>query len=402
MLSDNIELDDNSKRKKRKDGEGSVYQLENGKWVGKLYLGKKPDGKPNRKTFSGNTEAEVKKKIKAFNKEKEKYLAENVVSVTLQDYMKKWLYEYKRNELKDSSFDRLEYTVLNDILPQIGHLQLGSIISDDIQMVINKLFEDGKSLSVIKKTRDACNACFKYAVGKRDLKYNPVSGVNIPSKNKFSKKEIRILSDDEIVEFEKEATRQFRTGLHVHKYGYVLILLLNTGLRRGEVLGINKHKDIDLENNLLHIRNSVTKVNMRDKDDVSQVVRQKVILQDNVKTDAGNRIIPINKKARMAIEYLMRNPFNKDSDLLISDVNGNPVHPDLLNSALHRLLDNIPMERMGCHALRHTFASMLFKKKVDVKVVSEILGHATVSITYDTYIHIIKEQKAKAIEMMDF
>lgn len=389
-------------KSKRKDGEGSIYQLENGKWVGKLHIGTKPNGKPDRKTFSGKTEAEIKRKIKEFNKNKEKYLAENVVSVSLQEYMRKWLYDYKKNELKDSSFDRLEHTVEYDIIPHIGMLQLGNVQADDIQIIINKLFDEGKSLSVIKKVRDACNGCFKYAIGKRDIKYNPTSGVNLPSKNKFKRKEIQTLNSEEMKQFENEATRQFRTGLRVHKYGYVFILLLNTGLRRGEVLGINKYKDIDLENNLLHVRNSVSKVKIREKVDSSKIIKEGVILQDNVKTDAGNRIIPINKKARIAIEYLIDNPFNDKSELLISSVDGNPVHPDRLNSSLHRLLDNIPINRFGSHVLRHTFASRLFEKGIDVKVVSEILGHATISITYDTYIHLIKEQKVKAIQSLDF
>ncbi len=390
------------KKQKAKDGEGSIYQLPNGKWTGKLYLGKKQNGKPARKTFSGKTEAEVRRKIKAFNKEKNKYLAENIISISFEEYINKWLYNYKKNELKDSSFDRLEYTVKGDIIPHLGYLQLGKITADDIQEVINNMFEDGKSHSTIKKMRDACNGCFRYAIEKRDVQYNPVSGVSTPSKNKFERKEVQILKDDEVKLFEEEATRQFRTGRYVHKYGYVFILILNTGLRRGEVLGIDKNKDIDLDENTLHIRNGVAKINARDKKDISNVIGQKIVLQPNVKTDAGDRIVLLNKKAKKAIKYLMENPFNKDSNLLISNEDGMPISPDLLGSALHRLLDNIHMERFGCHVLRHTFASKMFAKGEDIKVISEILGHATVSITYDTYIHLIKKQKAKAVEAIDF
>lgn len=392
----------NTKRKKSKDGEGSVYQLKNGRWTGKLYLGKKPDGKPNRKTFSGKTETEVRRKIKAFNKEKDKYLAENVASISFEEYINKWLYEYKRNELADSSFDRLEYTIKGDIIPHLGYLQLGNVTPDDIQEEINNMYEDGKSHSTIKKMRDACNGCFRYAVSRRDMQYNPVSGVNVPSKNRFEKKEIQILSDNEVKQFEKEAVRQFRTGLQVHKYGHVFILLLNTGLRRGEVLGIDKNEDIDLDKNILHIRNSVIKTNIRDKNNTSKVLGQQVVLQQKVKTDAGRRIIPLNRKARNAIEYLMKSPSNKESSLLISNDEGAPVAPDLLGSALHRLLDNMQIKRFGCHVLRHTFASRMFEQGEDIKIISEILGHATISITYDTYIHLIREQKAKAMESLDF
>ena len=387
-------------KSRKKNGEGSIYQLANGKWTGKLQIGKKPDGKPLRKTFSGKTEAEVRKKIREFNKNKEKYLAENVPTLSFEEYINKWLYTYKRNALKPSSFDRLESSVKNYVIPNLGYLQLGNIENHDIQKVINDMFDKGLSHSSIKKVYDICNGVFNYAMIK-DITQNPMLGVEMPSIKKFDKTEIKYFNDDETKRFEIEAKRLYKTGRRVYNYGYAFILMLNTGVRMGEVLGIDKYKDIDLDNNTLRIKRNVVVVKERDKNDPSEIIGYKAQIQDSAKTDAGDRIIPLNKKARESIEYLMNNCDN-NSSLLISNPEGDTLSMSSFSKTFNKILSATDIEPCGLHTLRHTFASRLFKNGVDVKIVSELLGHSNVTITYNTYIHLIKEQKVKAIQSLDF
>lgn len=385
--------------KKAKDGEGSVYQLPNKRWVGKLYIGRKADGKPNRKTFSGKTESEVRKKIREFNKNKDKYSQENITSLSFEEYINNWLYTYRRNQLKPSSFDRLESTIKNHIVPNLGYLQLSNVEAKDIQNLINNMFDNGLSHSSIKKVYDACNAVLKYAVIK-DLKHNPMQGVEMPSIKLFKKSKIRYFNKKEIEEFEKEATRNYKTGTPVYKNGYAFILMMNTGIRESEVLGIDKNRDIDLEKNILKINKNVITVKVRDKSDYSNIMGYETKLQDTVKTDAGNRIIPLNKKAKIAIIELIKNS-NDNSNLLISNANGQPLSPTTISKSFSKITFSAGIGNCGTHALRHTFASRLFKKGVDIKIISELLGHANVSITYNTYIHLINEQKVKAIQSLD-
>ena len=380
------------------NGEGSIYQLPNKKWTGKLHIGTKPDGKPIRKTFSGKTQAEVRKKIKEYNKNKEKYSIENVSSVSFEEYVNKWLYTYKKNELKPSSFDRLESTVKKHIIPSLGHLQLGNVGIEDIQSLINDMFDKEHSYSNIKKVYDACGAIFKHACI-RDLKYNPMQGVKMPSIKHFSRSEIRFFTEEEIVRFETEALRIYKTGKPVYKNGYAFVLMLNTGMRVGEVLGVDKYKDINLENNIMSIRNNVVTVKERDKIDPSIILGYEAKLQDSTKTN--DRIIPLNKKAIKSIKYLMENCDN-NSSLLVSNPQGKALSPSSFGKTFSKIVFAAGIERCGTHTLRHTFASVLFNKGMDAKVVSELLGHANVSITYNTYIHLIKEQRAKAIQVLDF
>lgn len=385
---------------RKKNGEGSIYQLANGKWTGKLQIGKKPDGKPNRKTFSGKTEAEVRKKIKEFNKNIDKYLAENVPTLSFEEYINKWLYTYKRNTLKPSSFDRLESSVKNYVIPNLGYLQLGNIENHDIQSLINDMFDKGLSHSSIKKVYDTCNGVFTYAMIK-DITRNPMLGVEMPSVKKFDKKEIKYFNNDEIKRFEAEAKRLYKTNRRVYNYGYAFILMLNTGVRMGEVLGIDKYKDIDLENNTLRVQRNVVVIKERDKSDPTEIIGYTNQIQDSVKTDAGDRIIPLSKKARESIVYLMENCDN-NSNFLISNPQGDTLSMSSFSKTFSKILVASNIEPCGLHTLRHTFASKLFKNGIDVKIVSELLGHSNVAITYNTYIHLIKEQKVKAIQSLDF
>ena len=114
-------------KKIREKGEGSVYQLKNKTWVGKLQDGRKPDGKPNRLTFSGKTEAEVRRKIKEYHKNKERYKPENAGSISFEEYVNNWLYNHKRRQIKPSSFDRLESTIKTHLIPNLGYLQIANI-----------------------------------------------------------------------------------------------------------------------------------------------------------------------------------------------------------------------------------------------------------------------------------
>lgn len=144
-------------RKRRDYGSGSISQRRDGTWTGRLVIGRKPNGQLNVKAFYGHTEAEVKRKLKSFQKE----LAKNEFSVlqknTVGNYMLNWLHNNKQNVLKPKSYDRLEQTLQNQVIPLIGHLQLASLQAEDIQKMVNDLRAQGLSYSTIKKAYDAVN-----------------------------------------------------------------------------------------------------------------------------------------------------------------------------------------------------------------------------------------------------
>ena len=308
------------------------------------------------------------------------------------------LYTYKYNDLKTGSFNRLESTINNHVIPNLGYLQLHAIRQDDIQLLINRLMTSGLSYSSIKKIYEAINACFKHALIKEDVLKNSVAGVKLPSQSRFPKKEITIFTESQMEQFYQELSRKYRNGNPVYLYPDAFVLILNTGLRIGEALAL-QWEDVNLEDKSIHIRRNVIKVKTRDPKDITKHTGYINIIQDSTKTYAGDRVIHLNKKAFAAISTL--HEANRQHTFVICNSLGKPVPTQKFERTFHRVLDNCNIDKCGVHTLRHTFASMLFRKGADVKAVSKILGHAKVSVTYGTYIHLIKEQRKETIELLD-
>ena len=114
------------------NGEGSVFQVAEGKWVAKICTGIQPDGKPILKQFSGKTESVVRKKLKEFKKSPEFIVGHKPNRETVKAYFTRWLRDYQYNKLKPASYDRLESTVMNHIILNLGTLKMDKVMRDHI------------------------------------------------------------------------------------------------------------------------------------------------------------------------------------------------------------------------------------------------------------------------------
>lgn len=136
----------------------------------KIYLGLDETGKEKFKYFSGKTETEVKKKIREYNQSGTRI---ETKKISLQEYLNNWLKTYKRGTIKDSSYDAIEKTAKNQIIPYIGMIQLQEITATDIQALLVELKEKGYSYSTVKKAHDCLNAMFEHATISDDVAKNP-------------------------------------------------------------------------------------------------------------------------------------------------------------------------------------------------------------------------------------
>ena len=180
-------------------------------------------------------------------------------SVTVSDYINKWLNDVKVNDLKPSSFDRKEQTIKYQVLPYIGNISIYDLTSDDVQNMINDLKASSYSYSTIKKAYECINSCLKYAVKRRDLAFNVAESVIIPKNLKREKSDIECFSDDEIRRIEAEAVKCYKNGKRIYRMGEIVIFLVNTGLRIGEALAL-EWADIDFKTRKAHIRKNMVYV----------------------------------------------------------------------------------------------------------------------------------------------
>lgn len=373
---------------RREKGTGNIYKRENGKWVGRITIGRKPDGSPRIKYFSGKSEAEVKRKIREYNKMNGEV---ETNKITVEEYAVNWLHRYKAQTIRGSSYDRLENTIKYQIAPHIGMLQLQQLEPDDIQDMLNELRGEGLSYSTIKKAYDCIKVLTRRAVIEEILPKDPMLLIEMPKKATFEQKEIRFFTKREIAAITEECRRCYSTGNPVYIYGDAYILAMNTGLRVGELIALRR-EDWDEKNKTIHVKGNAQSVKRRNNSMESE--GRKLVL-NQTKTYSGDRIIPLNAAATEAIENMrVRFP---DSQFIVCNSKGNMIPPDHLNRTLRRILDNVGLERTGMHTLRHTFASMLFASGANVRVVSELMGHSSTSVTENIYIHLIQEHKAQTV-----
>ena len=380
-------------KKRREKGNGSISKRKDGTWTGRICLGYKENGKQNIKAVYGKTESEVKKKLKALQAEIIKYDSINLPKLTLTELLTDWQTTAKKYELKSSSYDRLEQTINNNIVPYIGYLQITALTPQDIQNYINELTDKGYSYSTIKKSYNAVNVALKFALERDYIRKNPCIGIKLPKQIQRAKSDIEFFSDEEVNLISQSAISRYKTGRYKYKHGYAIIILLNTGLRVGELLAL-KWDNVDFVNKQIYI--AETRGQIIDRSDSEQ----KYIMADrSTKTQSSCRYVPINAKTAEALLYFKGLGYNNPYVMANSD--SNVITYRNLFRVLSNILELNKINHGSLHTLRHTFATRLFRNNVDIKVISELLGHSDVSITYNIYTHVIQEQKKKAVDILD-
>ena len=386
------------KSTRRDNGSGTLRKRKDGRWQGSVQFGYKQNGKPNIKYVYGKTEAEAKRKLKELIKLSytDKNEQELFINQTVEEYCNDWLINVQSNILKPSSYDRKELTLEKQVYPLLGKFNMSQITFDDIQLMVNELKKQNLSYSTIKKAYEAINGCFKYAIIKGDINKNPCIGVVLPKNLKHQDGDIKFYTEEQIKLLLKQSTIKYNNGRYKYRLGYGIQFLLYTGLRIGEALALT-WQDIDFQNKTVRVNKNLKQVKNRDK---SNKCKYKIIIQDSTKTNSGSRIVPLNNKSIEALNHIKK--VTGQYKYVFSTETGNNVSGRTYDTMFRKIQENCGFKEVyGVHALRHTFASLLFKKGIDVKTVSEILGHKDISVTYNTYIHLIQEQKVNAMNLLD-
>ena len=318
-------------------------------------------------------------------------ITRNVVpQVTLKEYMDNWLKLTKMPTLKPTSYDRLEQTAKYQIYPELGDKPLNDISTDEIQRLINDIALT-RSHSTAKKAYNYLTACLKNAVLRGVIAANPADLVVMP--RKVTAKAVTTYTPEQISSIVAEAAETYKNGNFRHRYGYAIILLLNTGLRVGELLYL-KWIDVDLEKRQFYVHGNV--VSVKERSD-SGKTSYKLIEQDTPKTSKSVRYVPLNDNALFALEKLKANMCS--SNRVIATKSGSIVSGRKIYQTMEDVLRRCEIYNRAdiIHALRHTFATALITQGVDIKVVSEILGHSDVATTIKIYYHTIEAQRHNAV-----
>lgn len=366
--------------KRRDKGEGGITKRSDGRYTVSY----------KKHNTTVKTEKQAKEKIKEWQAREARGEPLTVKRRTVKTYLLDYIVNYKQHSLKPKSYERIMQTFNNQVVPHIGDIQMGALSTENIQQMVNNIYSE-LSYSTAKKAYDLVNACMEHAVNVGQIVKNPCDMVILP---RATAENINVNNScytaEQIKAITTEARATHNNGTPKYRYGYVILLLLATGMREGEALYL-KWKDIDYDNNTIYVHGDIVDV------------KGGIIEQETPKTSKGIRYIGINDNAREALEKLKE--IIQDNTRVIATENHNAVNPSSIRRTMKCILRKCNIQSNdinGCvHALRHTFATTLIRQGVDIKTVSEILGHSSVEVTMRIYYHVSQEQKQKAINVIN-
>lgn len=389
--------------RKRGNGEGCIHKLKDGSWEARIMIGYNEKGKPKFKTFTNKKREVAAKKLADYIANQEANKPENICNDTLQNWLMRWLDEYVAKNVKISTRVSYEGMVKHHIIPYLGKIKLNELKKADIENMYEKLLNEGRadkkgglSVKTVNNVALCLHKALQCAYESEYIIKNPASIAKVPTLKSTQnvKKEIEILT--------KQEQKKLMAVCDYSAYGMGVITTLYTGVRLGELLGIT-WEDINFENNTITISKQVSRLHDYSSDAKSKT---KLIIQYDTKTNASRRVISIsNDLANRFKEYKIIQDSQKskwgkaykDLKMVFAREDGNIIDPSTFRDKYLKFLDKAGLKHYKFHALRHTFASRALETNIPIKVVSNILGHANVQITMDTYQHVVPELQSEAM-----
>lgn len=383
---------------KKANGEGSINKYKNG-WRSTITLGRDDDGKLIRKQFYGKTKIETLSKMNEYKNKYDTGLLPSDDKITLQQWFKIWLYEYRINDLRPSTLERYDGIYRNYIRnSNIGIIKLKDLRAANIQAYYNTLVkEKNKTPDTIKTINKVLKSVLNQAIKENYILINYCNNVVLP----------KIGQKEEIQIFTLEEQQRFINALENHRNRALFILVLGTGLRIGEVVALKWH-DIDFETVELKVQRTFKRVAKLNNDDKEG--NKTEIIEQLPKTKYSERTIPIpssiikelkSHKKRQNVEKIKAGEAYVNNDLIFPNELGEPTDTRNLSRSYERILNRTNIPHKKFHALRHTYATRLFENDVPLKTVQILMGHSNIKITADIYTHVMPEEKIKAVEKIN-
>ena len=389
--------------KKNAAGCGSIRKKvvkRNGKeypyWEGRYTVGFDPGtGKQIQKSVTGKTQKEVAQKIKELTAALDAgtYIAPSKMSVG--QWLDTWQNEYLTN-VKPSTVTSYEATIRNHLKPGLGALRLDALTTHDIQEFYNSLLsstENHKALSpkTIKNIHGVLHHALEQAMLNNYIRANPSNACVIP---KAVKKKVKPMNEKQIASFLK--------AIKGHKYEHMFLVALFTGIREGEVCGL-QWDCVDFDNGTILIDKQLQSLRGKTRGNKEKYALISTKSGKERTITAAPYIMEMLRKTKQTQDGY-RKEFGelfKDSGFVFTNEIGSRVTPQALYRAFKLVVTELDMKDVRFHDLRHSYAVVSLKTGDDVKTVQENLGHATSSFTLDTYGHVTEQMKKDSANRME-
>lgn len=394
---------------RRGKNEGSVYQRADGVWTGSINLGV-VGGRRKRKVVYGKTRAEVARKLRSEQSELDFGLPVGDSQMTVEQLCGRWLDDDVAGNVAANTEVSYRTLVSRHIVPALGHVRIMKLTPQDVtEMLRAKASEVTVTRTGAKRQLSPRTVQMIRGTLVQALKYGERQGFvrrNVASLARAPKKEQRRGRA-----LEPEEARRLMGVLEGDPLGPAYALCLSAGFRRGEVLGLT-WPNVNLDTREVHVEKAIKREPVREGgrikyDEEGRVVRRAV--HGALKTAQSVRTVEIAPKvAEMLKAHRKQQKAAQlaaadwtESDLVFTTEDGSPVNPDYFSKHFKTLASEAGLENWHLHELRHSAASLLLAAGVQLKTVSDHLGHSNIATTADIYSHVLKEQRSRVAEAMN-
>jgi integrase len=355
------------------------------KWSFTVDIGRDPaTGKRAQKTKGGfKTKKAAQEACAELITELTKGVFVDAKDLLFKDLLEEWL-EVSKVRVRDTTFKNYYRAVQTRVIPALGQMKVKDINHAVIQKYINECIEEGISNRYIEYLFTMINGAVEHAVKTDKLVKNPLTHVEVPRPRRATHTTWTMEEINRFLHFAK-----FDNPI----YYITLKIAIHTGMRRGEVLGL-QWKHVDLKEQKI----SVTQSLVYDEDgfrfsDLKTASSKRLISIDNDLTNELKKYKAQQNQFKLALgsEY-------HDRDLVCCREDGRPIYPRTLAIHFDSLIKKASVPKIRLHDLRHTHATILLKLGENPKVVSERLGHSTVTMTLDTYSHVTPDMQKRTAD----
>lgn len=311
--------------------------------------------------------------------------------ITLGVYLlERWL-PARKTQLGETTFSSYRRNIELHVVPYLGSMALKRLAPEDLDTLYAQLLTNGSrnhgggalSPKTVRNVHAVLRKALADAQRKGTVARNVAELADPPKLSRRARPNMQVWNANQL--------RRFLEAIEPHYLYTAFYIKANTGMRRGEVLGLT-WKNIDFETARLSVTQAVLAPDYRKKvSDVKSPHSRRTI-------DLDPRTLSVLRawRKRQVEQHLQSGIRSDETRFVFAQLDGEPLHPDFFSQTFERLLSKMDLPRIRLHDLRHTHATLLIQAGVPIKVVSERLGHASVAFTMQVYQHVLPGMQADA------
>jgi integrase len=370
------------KTKSRANGDGDVFPRKNK--AGKItsyrgaYVG--PDGK--RRYVSGKTKEEARKALREARSGADQGLVFDAARFTVAEYLDRWLNDSVQGSVRRSTYESYDRQARRYVIPAVGRVRLNALTPAHVQGLYREMQDRGLSARTVEYTHAVLHRALKQAVRWSMVPRNVCDAVDVPQ---VRQKEMHPLTP--------EQARRFLDAARGERLEALYVVAVYAGLRPGELLALG-WEDVDLDRGILHVNRALS-----DGEFTTPKTKRS---RRRIDLSAGSIAALRRHRVRQLEEHMARAGLWRDYGLVFPSSVGTPLSHRNVVRSFKAVLNRADLPAIiRLYDLRHTCATLLLCRNVHPKYVQELLGHASIAQTLDTYSHVLPGMDGGIGDAMD-